>query len=111
MMSGGSMRVFTTPVEIRTVWPPNSPRGRPATNNNNNSAAGQNATPTPPANNAQETTSQTVPGTPSQPAQNPPNPTGGAVPNNDGSMEFFMEVTPEGKSLFCSTQDVIVINP
>lgn len=95
MMSGGSMRVFTTPVEIRTVWPPNSPRGRPATNNNNNSAAAQNATPSPPANNAQETTSQTVPGTPSQPPQNPPNPTGGAVPNNDGSMEFFMEVTPE----------------
>lgn len=106
MMSGGSMRVFTTPVEIRTVWPPNSPRGRPATNNNNNSAAqAQNATPSAPASNENSgTTSQTAPGTPSQPPQNPPN----AVPNNDGGMEFFMEVTPEGKSLFCSTQDVIV---
>lgn len=112
MMSGGSMRVFSTPVEIRTVWPPNSQRGRPATNNNNNSAAAQNATAGAPTSNAQgtsSTVSQETPGTPSQPPpQNPPNPTVGAVPNNDGSMEFFMEVTPEGKSSFCNIQNIII---
>lgn len=95
-MPTGSMRVITTPVEIRTLRT-NGSRPRPTNNNNNTSASStaqntssvpSSAPPTATENNQPERNEG-----PQNQSQGPP---AGPFGPNNGNLEFFMEVTPEG---------------
>ena len=95
-MPTGSMRVITTPVEIHTVRQ-NGPRPRPPNNNNNTT----NAVPTPtePTATNQDASAPQAPPPPGGPTQGqtPPGGVGGPfAAGQNGNLEFFMEVTPEG---------------
>ncbi|XP_066144922.1 large proline-rich protein bag6-B isoform X1 [Euwallacea fornicatus] len=92
-MPGGSMRVFTAPVEIRTLRA-STPRTRSTNNNNNirNTSA--------PASAAESASNAPTPNE-GAPNPNPPTgqtgqaPSGGPFNTGGGNLEFFMEVTPE----------------